>query len=329
MSTQTKLLSILVQTGFHGGRNIPVMLEGEPGIAKTQVIFALGDSIAKVIDKPFPVEVFVAPQRLPEDVGGLPVPDLENNQVRQLPLSTGKKLMSAGRGIFFVDEYSSANQAMGGACMTMIQDHRLGDNVLPQAVAMVAAMNPADCAANGRDLTPPESNRFCFIRWKLTFDDWADYMQGGEGATRDTVILPPNWEKDNGVKARSLIVSFLKRNSSLFDIKQTMPKSFDASKPWASPRSWENASRVIAACLATGHSTLSDVTHEGVRGCVGDGAANQFVTWVRKMDLPDPEEVLKNADKFKFGKMRSDKVQAILEGVATVAQQDRKERKGS
>ena len=35
---EMRLLSILVQTGLHGGRNIPTMLVGYPGIGKTREI---------------------------------------------------------------------------------------------------------------------------------------------------------------------------------------------------------------------------------------------------------------------------------------------------
>ncbi len=40
---------------------------------------------------------------LPEEIGGIPVPFLEQEEVRCLPMSIGKKLLKAQQGIFFAD----------------------------------------------------------------------------------------------------------------------------------------------------------------------------------------------------------------------------------
>lgn len=334
MSDEMKLLSILAQTGMHTytangkkiqGRNVPGMLVGLPGIGKTQIIIGLGKNLARGLKGNFPVEVFCAPQRMPEEVGGIPVPFYELEEVKCLPMSIGKKLLKAGQGIIFIDEYSSANQAMGGACMTMIQDGRLGDLQLPHAVARIAAMNPPNCAANGRSLTAPESNRFCWINWKLSMNDWIDYMQGGPGTLTDGVILPPNWETDFGMKEKGLVISFLQRNQELFDVDKTMPKAHDCNQPWASPRSWENAARLLAAVEAVGERVDSDLAYLAVSGCIGAGAADSFLGWFREMDLPDPEVLLKDPKGAqKLLPDRPDKRQVALESVANAAIQDHK-----
>lgn len=340
MSDEMKLLSMLVQTGLykkkdrHGkliqGRNIPGMLVGRPGIGKTQIVTALGEEIGKKLCKKegdkYPVEIFVAPQRMPEEVGGIPVPFYEQEEVKCLPMSIGKKLLAAGQGIFAVDEYSSASQAMGGACMTAIQDGRLGDLQMPSSVARLAMMNPADCAANGRLLTAPESNRFCWINWEVTLADWVDYMQGGRGTLSDGVILPETWELDFGMQATGTIVSYLNKHPAVFDVAKTMPKAHDASKPWTSPRSLENAARLLAACQSVGENPASDLASLALRGVLGEGQADSFLQWYVEMDLPDPEELLadwKSAITQLDG-MRPDKLQVAMESLATTACIDHK-----
>jgi len=335
MSTQMTLLSILVQTGLHQkkdrdgkliqGRNIPAMLQGYPGIGKTQILIALGKEMAKITRKPYPVEVFVCPARMPEEIGGIPVPFYEENEVRCLPMHIGKQLIKAEQGILFFDELSSASQAMGGAIMTTVQDGKLGDLQLPHSVARVAAMNPPEAAANGRLLTSPESNRFCWIDWKLEFTDWADFMRGGMGTVSKGIPLPEKWELDYGMWANGMIISYLQRNLARWDVEKTMPKATNASGPWASPRSWENAGRLFAACKSVGEGPDSDLAHLALRGVVGDGDADAFLKWFKDMDLPDPEELLADpASAQKKLPKRPDKLQVTLESVATAAIQDHK-----
>jgi hypothetical protein len=333
MSDEMKLVSICAQMGLHKHvvngkekqRNVPFMLVGLPGIGKTQIIQGLGDNLANQLGRAFPVEVFTAPQRMPEEVGGIPVPFYEQEEVKCLPMRIGKTLLKAGAGIIAVDEYSSANQAMGGACMTMIQDGRLGDLQLPSSVARGAMMNPPECAANGRSLTAPESNRFCWIDWNIRLNDWIDYMQGGKGTLATGIILPAKWEQDFGMKMSGLVISFLQRNQELFDVSKTMPKAHDCNKPWASPRSWENTSRLLAACESVGERPDSDLAYLATKGCLGEGPADAFMGWFRDMDLPDPEELLKDPKRAqKLLPDRPDKLQVALESVATAAIQDHK-----
>lgn len=327
MSNEMKLLSILVQTGMQGRRNIPFMLVGYPGIGKTQIITQLCAEISERTKTPFPVEVFTAPQRMPEEIGGLPVPDYEKKEINCLPMRIGKSLLKAKRGLIFVDEYSSADQAMGGACMTMIQDGRLGDLALPHAVARGAAMNPPNCAANGRALTAPESNRFCWIPWKLELNDFVDYLLGGPGTTASSLILPEGWEEQHGQRSKGLVASYLRKHQAAFDVEQTMPKTHDANGPWASPRSWENTARLLAACMSVGADPASDLAYAAVSGCVGSAQATTFLGWFREMDLPDPEDMLKNPDEAQnLLPSRADKLQVALESAAIAGNQECSER---
>jgi hypothetical protein len=52
-----------------------------------------------------------------------------------------------------------------------------------------------------------------------------------------------------------------------------------------------------------------------VRGAVGDGAGTEFLAWLTEMDLPDPEEVLADPDKFQLPE-RGDRAYAALASIA-------------
>jgi hypothetical protein len=68
-----------------------------------------------------------------------------------------------------------------------------------------------------------------------------------------------------------------------------------------------------AACDLAG--AADDVRSALVRGCIGDGAGIEFLSWTQEMDLPDPEEVLADPEGFQAPE-RGDRVYAVLSSVA-------------
>jgi hypothetical protein len=149
-------------------------------------------------------------------------------------------------------------------------------------------------------------------------------MLGGKGLAVDVEILPQGWEEKFGHVARSLVVSYTRRNPGQI---LEEPKDHDVSKAWPSPRSWETAARLLAATMALGERKESDLSHLAVEGCVGAGAAESFMQWVINMNLPDPEELLKDAEKaLKKLPKRHDQRAVTLEAVAVAACQDHKDK---
>jgi hypothetical protein len=326
---EIKLLSLLLQAGLGGpveglsgsGRAIPAYIVGLPGVAKTQVITQIAAKIAEYTGRSFPCEIIVGPQTLPEMIGGVPVPDYEEKVLNCYPMRVGKVLLKEERGVFVVDEYTSTSQALGGALMTSIQDGVIGDSKFSQAVARALIMNPPGCAVNARSLSAPEANRGVWIEWRLGFEDFRSYMNGGLGLVGHCKLLPLDWEAKFGLKNRNLIVSFLRTHQDLFDIQKQIPKAHDASRPWTSPRSLEMAARVLAICESVGSDQVSDLAYLGLKGCLGEGPADAFVGWFRDMDLPDPEWMLAHPDTAVNQKLmqRPDKLQTALESMCTVA----------
>ncbi|WP_225624355.1 hypothetical protein [Thermoanaerobacterium thermosaccharolyticum] len=87
-------------------------------------------------------------------------------------------------------------------------------------------------------------------------------------------------------------------------------------RAWASPRSWEMAAYLMTACNSV--NADDDVKNTLVIGCVGEGTGIEFLSWLKDLDLPDPEELLKNPSSFKLP-TRGDKAYAVLSSVATAA----------
>jgi MoxR-like ATPase len=312
-----RLTSIIMQLGLHGGKNQAFMLQGPPGVGKTMGIYALAESLEKKLGHEFPAEIWSGPQIQAEDASGLPVPDLESGTTRLLPLRLGAKVQSAPAGVLCIDEFGSLTADKEAAFLNLIQGGILGEKKLPNTLALGAMMNPDDIASNGRALTAPAANRFVWLDWALDSNVWVDYMQGGKGLGTSVQVLPKDWEQQYGTQARGLIASYIKRFPS--NLLQE-PKPHDASKPWPSPRSWEAAARLMAACMALDERKESDIVHAAVQGCVGDGQAQAFMQWLIDSELPDPEDLLKDPDNaHKLFPKRNDQLMTTMESLATVA----------
>lgn len=298
MSTSIHALSIAIQAGT------PVLAWGPPGIGKTATVTAVAESLA------LPLEVVLASIREPADFSGLPV--IREEGVSMEAPSWARRLARSGKGILFLDEISTAPPAVQAALLRVVLDRVVGDLELPTGIAVVAAANPPEQAAGGWDLSAPLANRFCHLSWSLDTGGWIDGMLSG-WKTPAVVRLPDDWE--TGIPAaRALIASFIRHRPHL--LLQVPASEEQAGKAWSSPRSWDMSARLLAASDSAGAG--EDVTAVLLAGCVGDGAGLEFLAWRKALDLPDPEWVLENPEKFRVPD-RGDQAFAVLSAVVAAA----------
>jgi len=284
-----QLLSVIMQIGMNGKQKaVPFMLQGPPGVGKTVGLGAIADAIGKALRIKYIAEIWSGPQIQAEDASGLPVPDLEAGWTRLLPIRIGASVMNADGGVVALDEFGSITNAQEAAFLNFLQGGRLGELQLPETISRGAMMNPEDIASNGRILSPPAANRFAWLDWELPYNVWCDYMKGGEGFAAYISVLGEDWDRLIPVW-RSIFAAYISRNPSEL---LKMPPPHQASCAWKSPRSWENSAILCAATESTGVRKTSDLIHQAVGACVGDGGADEFITWLSDANLPDPEMVL-------------------------------------
>lgn len=292
-----KSLQIAIQT------KTPVLLWGSPGTGKTSFINQLAQTLG------WHLEVVLASIREPSDFAGLPIIGKEG--VRMEPPAWAKNLAQAGNGILFLDEISTAPPAVQAALLRVVLDRVVGDLPLPEGVAVVAAANPPEEAAGGWDLSAPLANRFCHLYWQVNPDTWVQGMLDGFNSP-EIIVLPGNWE--NLIPAqRVLVASFIRHRRHL--LMQVPKDESQAGKAWASPRSWSMAARLMAGAEAVGEE---DTIPELIAGCVGEGVAYEFLAWKKNLDLPNPEDILANPQKFILPN-RGDKAFAVLSSVVAYA----------
>jgi hypothetical protein len=293
--------------GIAVAARVPVLLWGAPGTGKTSAIRAMAEAMG------WPCETVIASIREPSDFAGLPI--VVGDGVRFAPPAWATRLAQAGRGLLFLDELSTAPPAVQAALLRVVLERVVGDLILPPDVAVVAAANPPEQAADGWDLSAPLANRLCHLSWDIDPLAVADGLAGGFTAP---VVpeLPKGWEAEQHL-ALALVAAFLHARPALACAPPAEATS--AGKGWPSPRTWEMAARLWAA------SGAADVPEEAraalVAGSVGDGAAAEFLAWLQEMDLPDPEAVLADPASFKLPR-RADRAYAAVAAVAAVVAAD-------
>lgn len=282
---------------------IPALLWGPPGSGKTATVTAIGKAMG------VNVETVIASIREPSDFSGLPF--IVDNQVHFAPPKWAHRLFESKKGILFLDEISTAAPAVQAALLRVVFERVVGDLVLPEQIAVIAAANPPNQAADGWDLSGPLANRFCHLDWTVTAQSFAEGLAVG---WQEPVIphLPSNWQNQHLTFARGLVSGFINARPNLASAPPSDPTR--AGRAWPSPRTWDMASKLLAA--ANSIQSKNEVKDILVQSAVGQGPGLEFLTWITEMDLPNPEEILKDPTNF-FLPPRADRAYAVLASVAT------------
>lgn len=306
-----ELVSIIPQMAWYGGKHLTPLLVGAPGTAKTSFLKRLGEKYTEILredgligpDERYEMAFFALPQTSPDVLEGISVPSEDKTELNRLPLAILRRVANSKYGMIFGDEITSCNPDTGAAFMTLAQDLIAGDLQLHSRITPVFACNPPDQAASGRELSPPEANRFVHLEWKLPQSDFLNYLEGGSGLLNHFRKLPADWEEAYGPRTKGLVANFLKNHprfvnelESISDTAEmhTQTNEVNTSAAWASQRSWEACARLMAACLAVGERPYSEMTQTAIRGCVGERAGEAFIGWLRNANLPNPEDLVKD-----------------------------------
>jgi hypothetical protein len=293
-----KALSICIQA------RVPVILWGPPGQGKTSVI----KEIAKESNRH--IEILLASIREPQDFAGLP--SINNGRATLVPPDWAQRLSDDQNGILFTDEVNTAPPSVQAALLRVCLDKVAGDCHLGENTSVIAAANPPEQAADGWDLAAPLANRFCHLDWSLP----SEVVRDGLAGRWPTYLVPqPNKEKVEGfIQIEKIrVAGFL---TSRPDLTTVLPNSTtEQGKAFPTPRSWETAAIVSGWVEACGLD--ASVRRVLVRGCIGQGAAAEYLTYRDNLDLPEPEKVLESPSNFVIP-ARADQVYVIGAGVLAV-----------
>jgi MoxR-like ATPase len=302
-------------TPTSNGWGLPLVLIGQPGVAKSTTFRDLGKATN------LHCEILSIGERGEGALGVTPVPTGENGgTVLEYPPPEWKRsLRTEGgeeAGWVLVDEINTAPPALQPALMGLVLDKRIGGSQLGNRVRIFGAMNPVGHAAGGWDIAAPVANRFGHLQWDPpTADEWASWLVGGAGAGMEPIDVdaeearvmrawPEAWAQASG-----LVAAFTRRRPELL---HKMPADNDPAQsgPWPSPRTWEFATRALATAQVHGLTEVE--TDELISAFVGVAAAAEFVAWIEAQDLPNPADLLDGNVQWTHDPQRLDRTAAVL-----------------
>jgi hypothetical protein len=230
------------------------------------------------------------------------------------------RLAEHNGGLLFLDELNRAARETEGAALDRI-------DYPPPGVFIIAACNPPSKGQAARSLESAAANRFCHLDVVANAEAWANAQVSGWPEDEGESALP--WPDEATMaradaRARALASAYIRKAGGTpadaqhpdhGTILEELPSNtVHAGRAWGSTRTWEYARRVHAAAIAL--SLDAEDTRTLIAGCIGDGAAIHFLAYVADADLPDPEELLKDPDKYVPPANRVDRTVAALTAVA-------------
>lgn len=244
----------------------PVMLWGPPGVGKSSVI---RDICAK--RKIGFIDVRLA-QREPVDLRGLPVPEVEKNQVKWLLASEWPRDPQS-TGIILFDELTAADRTLQVAAYEFILDRRVGDSYsVPDGWLICAAGNRAEDRAVSVPLSSALANRFTHLELRPDSQEWAI------------------WAMEKGLDPD--VIAFIRfREACFFNM------SGDTQRGWPSPRGWER----VATLTANQGGLDTEVLTLLINGIVGEAAGTEFMAFRNNSrSLPDIDRLLLGQSHFQM-----------------------------
>ena len=284
-------LCIAAQSGW------PVLLKAGPGVGKSKYSYSLGDALSRH------VETLLLSTCDPADVTGLPFINKDDQKVTAKP--QWFRNLQEDPGILFLDELSTAAPAVQAPALRVVNELAIEDEKMHPDTMVIAAANPADIAAGGWELAPPLANRFFHVDWVVDQAEWVDGFLSGF-PTPEVPVLPDNWRSYVGEK-RALVAGYIRsRPEFLYKLPDA---EVDQGSAWPSPRTWDMLADLMGAAQSV--RAGADTVIELATGSVGSGQGFEFVNYVENLDLPDPEELLKDPDSFQLP-ARGDQQYAVL-----------------
>lgn len=237
----------------------PGFVWGAPGIGKSSIMEQICAKRSKP-KKPYELRDVRLGLMDPTDIKGFPSPDAKSGTMKWLPPNF---LPTSGEGLLFLDEMNSAPPAVQASAYQLVLNRRVGDYVLPDGWAIMAAGNNENDRAVTHRMSTALANRLVHLYLTVDLDEWCA------------------WAADVGNIHEHRIAFLRFRAKLLHDFNP------DAKKhAFPSPRSWAFADKVCRQGLPR------TIERELMNGTVGEGAAAEYDAFIQVIkELPTLDEI--------------------------------------
>lgn len=236
----------------------PGFIWGPPGIGKSSIMEQICAKRSKP-KKPYELRDVRLGLMDPTDIKGFPSPDAKAGVMKWLPPNF---LPTSGEGLLFLDEMNSAPPAVQASAYQLVLNRRVGDYVLPDGWAIMAAGNNETDRAVTHRMSTALANRLVHLTLEADLDEWC------------------HWAQANGIHEHR--IAFLRFRSKL--LHDFNPNTKTHAFP--SPRSWHFADRVCRQNMPR------DIERQLLAGTVGEGAATEYAAFIQVIkELPTIDEI--------------------------------------
>lgn len=236
-------------------KDIPLYLHSAPGLGKSDIMRQLAAE-----DNSGFKDIRVSTM-LPEDLTGIPVPDLEKRLAVWLRAEFWPGANDPKRGILAFDELSDANRNLQSCIYRVILDRQIGEYKLPEGWWPMAAGNRREDRAAAQSISTALANRFAHVHVRADAEVWC------------------NWANNNDIDP--YLIGFMKFQPGML---HSMEGADQLSFP--TPRSWAKASKVFSQPEGLRFRLLSAI--------VGEGAASHVETFFKALSLPDFDDIIRD-----------------------------------
>lgn len=252
-SIRPKQLEEVLSACVKAGMN--VMITGAPGIGKTQITEkACAAAGASMV-------LMYASVSDPTDFSGLPfIVEGKGEHISFRALRTvAENSAACKRTVVFLDDFGQGTPATQAAAMQLLDKYRSD----PSVSFVVATNRRQDRAGVSGVLEPVKSRFSTIVELQSTLEDWVEWALGAE-------IAPE-------------VIAFMRFRPDL--LHKFTPTQDLTNSP--SPRTWTSVSNLL-------HLNLSSAVEiAAIAGAVGEGAAGEFVAFLREArTLPDLDSII-------------------------------------
>jgi MoxR-like ATPase len=271
-----------------------VMLKGKAGVAKSATCKGIADNV--IIDGEPLQFLDLRLSQMDETHFGFPYRKPRENaksgdttEVMHYALPRWFEEACKRPTLINFEELNRCSQDVQNAALEILNERTLHGRKLPDHVYMIATGNMGEedgCSV--QEFDNALINRLILIDFDMTFPEWCEY-----------------YANDN---VTDLIISFLKEHTQHY---YTATDKIEMGKPFATPRSWTNLSRLIEDLDSI--EEIKDMVEEFGFSFVGTSATVSFVTWLNEALTISLTEVLAGTDK--VGKLSRSEINKIIQDI--------------
>jgi MoxR-like ATPase len=288
-----------------------LLIEGNHGLGKSQVVAQAAARMSKVLGKPFGFIDMRLSQKEVGDLIGMPR-GMDKFEVTHTVYADGKlsktKCLAENVTIYdapswfptdpdsfgylFLDEINRATREVQQAAFELVLDYRLNFQTLPMGWRVIAAVNDNMDVYSVLAMEPALYSRFLKIKFRPTTGEWLDWARGEEKEEALDFMKAYTSAPVDVIPLHEAVVQYISKFSKDLDLEK-----YETGIIAPDRRAWVKLSSFIKNCAGCGYDitekTRLDYLQQVSGGYIGTTVATNFVEYVRKeYRVWSPKEIL-------------------------------------